>query len=46
MDTQEFLPYHKNSMSDVAPAIEIRDLRKHYGGKAAVDLELGYEVRV
>src|SRR5216684_4441228 len=37
MDRQECLSYHENFMTDSAPAIEIRDLRKVYGNKAAVD---------
>jgi len=37
MDTRECLSYDENFMMDSAPAIEIQDLRKLYGSKAAVD---------
>jgi ABC-2 type transport system ATP-binding protein len=37
LDSQECLSYDKNFMTGLAPAIEIRDLRKVYGSKAAVD---------
>src|SRR6266478_3406984 len=37
MDTQRRLSYHEIFMNESAPAISVRNLRKVYGTKAAVD---------